>query len=131
MPPIHTRAKTSLAPVGVLLGAPVACFLLLLGARSLFPLPVEHSTPVLIHEPGGNIAVELDLTSHLAQPTHRILRISLGHAYAGRTHGSGVSLREHQDVSIALAPAETRRVRCEFPDAARTNPDCAEVTFLP
>ncbi len=124
------QTQTSLSPLlwlGVVL---VAIFSLLLAARRFSPLPIEHSTPRLVYQPGGSVTVEFDLTSHLARPATRILRVDLGRSHEGKT-GSSVALLAHRDVSVTLSPAETKCVACDFAGLLPAYPDRAEVTLLP
>ncbi len=130
MPAASKQTQSSLTPLLWLGGVLVAVFLLLLAARRLSPLPVEHSTPRLVHQPGGSVTVELDITSHLSQPVTRTLQVSLGRFHEGN-FGSSFAVLTRQEVSVTLAPTETRHVACDFTGPLRAYPDRAEVTLLP
>ena len=131
MPTASKQTRASLTPLlwlGVVL---VTAFLLLLAARKLSPLPIEHSTPRLVHQPGG-FRHRRDGTSptiSLSQ-SPETLRVSLGRSHEGN-FGSSVAFLAHQDVSVTLSPTETKRVACDFTGPLGAYPDLAEVTLLP
>ena len=37
---------------------------------------------------------------------------------------------DHRDISIALAPSETKRIRCDFPQTGDAIPNQAEVEII-
>lgn len=94
----------------------------------LFPPPFEHTALQLTHH-GNTLSVDFDAINHTRTPLTTTLRISVGSVHYGK-FGPNYAPTDHQDVSVSLAPSETKHIQCDFPDTGRSLTNGAEVTSL-
>ena len=104
--------------------------LILAVTYSLYPPSFEHSSPQLaLH--GDTISVEFDTTNHARTPVTKTLSVSIGTVrYGSKQGGPLYTPRDRREISVSLAPSETKHVQCEFPNSTRIAPNGAEVTIL-
>jgi len=96
----------------------------------LYPPSFEHSSPQLAFH-GATVAAEFDATNRARTSVTKVLSVSIGTLRTG-IKGSGPHYTpfDHREISVSLAPSETKHIRCEFPASGRVTPNAAEVTIL-
>jgi hypothetical protein len=92
------------------------------------PPSFEHSSPqVATH--GDTISVDFDATNHARTPIIKTLGISVGTVrYGSKQGGPRYTPLDHKEISVSLAPSETKHVRCDFPNSGFVT-NGAEVTI--
>jgi len=106
----------------------VVLVILLVVAHRLFPPGFEHSPPELeLH--GTTLSVEFDVINHTRESISEDLSVRAGNLSFSKS-GASLTPRGHQELSVTLAPAEKKRMHCNFPDFARFSPNGAEVSVL-
>ncbi len=95
----------------------------------LFPPSFEHSFPRLaIH--GKTATVEFYATNHARTLVSKKVSVTVGTLRTG-IKGSGPDYipLDRREISVSLAPSETKQVKCEFPVSELVIPNAAEVTI--
>ena len=108
----------------------VAVALLAYSTHLLFP-PSFQLSPVELVLQRENCTVEFDATNHARTSTARTLRVTVFTALPGNKWSKALHTPlDHRDISVALAPFETKRIRCDFLQTGATVPNQAEVEIL-
>lgn len=103
----------------------VVVVLLLPVANWLFP-PKFQISHVQLASRGEISTVEFDATSHVWAPITKILRVAIFRKLRGPQ-----PFLARRDISVALAPSETKRIHCEFPESGAAGANRVEVEILP
>jgi hypothetical protein len=125
---VNEYKKPSGVPWRVWAALLVVSFIIILAYR-FYPPSFEHSSPQLaVH--GDIVSVEFDAINHARTPITKTLSVSVGTVrYGSKKGGPRYTPLDHKEVSVSLAPSETKHVRCDFPSSGRFVTNGAEVTI--
>ena len=104
--------------------------LLVYSTYRLFP-PSLQLSPVELAFHGESCTVEFDATNHARTPIAKTLRVTAYTVRPGNKWNKPLHVAlDHSDISVALAPSETRRIHCEFLQTGAITPNQAEVEIV-
>ena len=104
--------------------------LLLCFTYRFFP-PSFQLSPVQLSSKSTSCTAEFDATNHARTRATRTLRVTVFLFRPGTKARRPIYIPlDHRDISVALAPSETKHIRCDFPQTGDATPNQAEVEII-